>query len=628
MTYNHSSIRVLEGLEAVRERPGMYIGSTHTEGLHHLLSEVVDNAIDEHLAGHATNIWVRIHPDGSVSTEDDGRGIPVDQHEKGMPTLRLIMTTLHAGGKFDNNAYQTSGGLHGVGSSVVNALSTRMDVTVYRDGFAHFDRYEGGGIPVLELVDGDLPKEPLTEPKQGTRIRFWPDATIFETVYWDKKLIMRRLHEKAYLNKGVTIHFIDERDATPEAITFHEADGLLAFLKAESRDLNALTEPFVISGTANGIAVEVAVMHVQTTTETVMSFTNGIPTNQGGTHVTGLRSGFTRLINSYVRDLSLHKDTFQGKELRSGLMAILSIKHPNPQFEGQTKGKLGSTDAKAAVEEVLLTQGREAYNVRVGNIKVIVDHAKRMQKIHQKEDALHLSLETKQVRLQVNGKLANCSSRKPKERELYIVEGDSAGGTAKQGRDRRTQAILPLRGKPLNVERASLKRALENEEVSSLYAALGAGVGESFDVSKLKFNKIIILSDADVDGSHIRTLLLTLLWRLSPDLVLNGHVYSGVPPLYKVTTSSTQQYLYSEAELNRMRADKRIKIKSVQRYKGLGEMDAEQLWETTMNPDTRILEQVVIEDRKEANRITDVLMGAKAAPRRQFIYDYNPETSH
>lgn len=619
MAYNNKSIKVLEGLQAVRERPGMYIGNTNTEGLHHLLWEVVDNAIDEHLAGHADEIKVTLHKDGSASVSDNGRGIPVDMHEKGIPTLRLILTTLHAGGKFDSDSYKTSGGLHGVGSSVVNALSSDMKATVFKDGYKYTDTYAHGGTPQTRLSNGQLPKEASPDVPDGTIIQFTPDDTIFETTKWDRETIKHRMHEKAFLNRGLTLHLVDERSEEVKTNTFIEEDGLLSFIKTQQKEQKALTEPFVIKGVSNDIEIELALMHVRSAQESILSYVNGVPTPQGGTHVAGLRSGFTRLINGYIKDLSLYKDTFKGKEIRSGLLAVLSIKHTDPQFEGQTKGKLGSTDARFAVEDVVLTAGREAYNVRMNDVQAIVQHAKRMITLHKKEEALHKSLETKESRLQVNGKLANCSSRNPRERELYIVEGDSAGGTTKQGRDRRTQAVLPLRGKVLNVEKTTLKSALKNKEISSLYSALGAGVGDTFDPSKLKFDKIVLLTDADVDGSHIRVLLLTLFWRLSPDLILDGHVYRGVPPLYKVTTSSTEQYVYSDKELKQLQSDGRIKIKSIQRYKGLGEMDAEQLWETTMNPDTRVLEQITIDDIDEANGITEQLMGTKTQPRREFI---------
>lgn len=623
LSYDSQSIRILRGLDAVRERPGMYIGNTNVEGLHHLLAEIIDNSIDEHLAGHATDVWVAIQKDDSVSVRDNGRGIPVDVHnEEKISTLRLIMTTLHAGGKFDNDSYQTSGGLHGVGSAVVNALSEKLTATVYKDGHSYTDKYINGGKPTVELKDGLLPRKKCSADKKGTCIRFKPDSSIFETVEWNKETIKRTLHEKAYLNSGLRIHFSDLREDSLEEVTFFEENGLLDLLKSYQKEQKVIAEPFSIKGYSDGIEVDIALMHVQSVQEKVYSYVNGIPTTQGGTHLTGLRSGFTRLINNYVRNLELNSKTFTGRELRSGLLAVISIKHPDPQFEGQTKGKLGSTDARSAVENVMLDEGQKEFNVRIMNVKAIVEHAKRMQSIHKKEAALHRSLDTKETRLQVNGKLANCSSRKPAERELYIVEGDSAGGTAKQGRDRRTQAILPLKGKVLNVERATLERALKNEEISSFYSALGAGVSDSFDISKIKFNKIIILSDADVDGSHIRTLLLTMMWRLSPDLILDGHVYRGVPPLYKVTTSSTEQYIYDDREMDRLRNDGRINIRNIQRYKGLGEMDAEQLWDTTLNPETRVLERITIDNVELADETTDILMGSKTEPRRNFIYSY------
>lgn len=618
--YNKDSISVLEGLEAVRERPGMYIGNTNTEGLHHLLWEVIDNSIDEHLAGYANEINVTLHKDGRATVKDNGRGIPVDMHEKGVPSLRLILTTLHAGGKFDNAAYKTSGGLHGVGSSVVNALSKNMEVEVYREGEIHFDSYENGGHPKTELTNGLLPTIGKTK-ETGTKVTFLPDDSIFEVTKFDAGIIESRLKEKAYLNPELTLTFKDERDGRKKgkAKTFHEPDGLLGMLRRKNEEKKTLTEALLLSGKSDEIEVDVAFQHTQTSQEKVFSYVNGIPTPNGGTHVTGLRYAFTRLINNYVKDLNLNKSTFKGKDLRSGLTAIVSIKHPDPQFEGQTKGKLGSTDAKNAVDDVFSSEAQEALNVRIMDVKSIVSHAKRMQSLHKKEEALHKQLESDKTKLQVNGKLAHCSGRKPKENELFIVEGDSAGGTTKQGRNRKTQAVLPLRGKVLNVEKSSLKTALKNKEISSLFSALGAGIGDEFDISKLKYHKIILLTDADVDGSHIRVLLLTLFWRFAPELLLNGHVYRGVPPLYKVTTSSTEQYVYSDKELKQLQNDGRIKIKSIQRYKGLGEMDAEQLWDTTMNPESRLLERITIEDAQVADNITSLLMGSKTEPRKAFI---------
>lgn len=623
--YNAQSIEVLEGLEAVRKRPGMYIGNTNTKGLHHLIWEVLDNSIDEHLSGHGNNIYFTIHKDESITVKDEGRGIPVEIHEKmKMPTVRVVSTILHAGGKFGGGGYKVSGGLHGVGSSVVNALSEFMDIKVSRDGNIYHDRYENGGKPVIALdKKGELPivgKSNVT----GTETRFKPDASIFETLEWDVDLIRTHLREKVFLNSKLTIYFNDER--TDETEVFHEEDGIAGFIKELNEDKTTLTNIITFSGISNGIEVDVAFQYTDDHSETIISYCNDIPTHEGGTHVTGIRGGITRLINGYVKELSLAKETFEGKDIRSGFVAVVSIKHPEPQYEGQTKGKLGSSDAKPAVEDVVQREGQKKLDLRIMDLKAIVEHIQMVVKLHKKEENLKVNLQSKEIKLQTNGKLASCLSKDYEKNEIFIVEGDSAGGTAKQGRQRKHQAVMPLRGKILNVEKASMESILNNAEIVSLFSALGCGYGDSFDITKLKYDKVVILTDADVDGSHIRILLLTLFYRFTPELLTKGHIYRGVPPLYKVffdrkatKAKPNFQYVYSDAELNQLRADGRTTIKSIQRYKGLGEMDAEQLWDTTLDPSTRLLEQITIDSMVESNKITELLMSNKTEPRRNFI---------
>ena len=623
--YNATYIEVLEGLEAVRKRPGMYIGNTHTQGLHHLIWEILDNSVDEYLAGVCTDIRFTLGKDNSITIADNGRGIPVELHTKmGIPTLRVVMTILHAGGKFGGNGYTYAGGLHGVGASVVNALSEFLEVTVKRNGGIYRDRYEQGGKPVGKLnKKGELPKIGDTE-EHGTSVTFKPDATIFETTEWDIDVIKTHLREKTFLNKDLRIHFRDEK--TGEEELFHEQEGIAGFIREMNENQETLSSILNIHGVSNDIEVDVSFQYVNSMSETIISYCNNIPTNEGGTHVTGLRGGMTRLINGYVKDLGISKDTFDGRDIRSGLVAVVSIKHPDPQYEGQTKTKLGNSNAKIAVEDVLQREGQKVMDLRVVDLKEIIEHIQHVMKLRKKEETNKVNLQSKEIKLQTNGKLANCTSRDSSKNELFLVEGDSAGGTAKQGRDRKHQAVLPLRGKVLNVEKASAEKALNNEEIVSLFSALGCGFGDNFDVTKLNYEKIVIMTDADVDGSHIRILLMTLFKRFAEELLIGGHIYRAVPPLYKISfngkptkTNPGFVYAYSDKELKTIQSKNRTKIKNIQRYKGLGEMDAEQLWETTLNPETRVLERITIDNLAEANGITDSLMGNKTEPRRLFI---------
>lgn len=621
--YDSSSITILEGLEAVRVRPGMYIGSTNSKGLHHLVWEILDNSIDEYLAGHGTKVDVTIHQDGSISIEDDGRGLPTEVHPQAkIPTPRVIFTVLHAGGKFGDGGYSFAGGLHGVGAAVVNALSERLEIEVHKNGKIHQDVFEHGGKPIAHLSKKkELPIIGTTE-KQGTVVRFTPDKTIFETVDFQFDIIKKRLQESAYLNKGLTLTLSDER--TDESIVLFEEKGIEGFIHQLNEDRETITPVFSISGVSQNIEMDISFQYTTDFNEQIIAYCNNIATVEGGTHVTGLKTGLTRMINQYVRDLNLYKDTLDGRDIRTGLVAVISLKHPNPQYEGQTKTKLGSTDARSAVEDIMMREGVRFFDAFIEEVKAIVENAIKAIKVRKAEDRARINLQSKDIRLQTNGKLASCLTKDRKIRELFIVEGDSAGGTAKAGRDRKFQAILPLRGKVLNVEKTSIEKALKNAEITTLFSALGCGFGDQFDITKLEYDKVVILTDADVDGSHIRTLLLTLFYRFAPELVASGHVYRGMPPLYKINLekkkgSSDYAYAFTDKEKEMLLKKHGKRVKGMQRFKGLGEMSTEQLWETTLDPNTRKLAQIKIESAVEADLVTSLLMGSKVEPRKEFI---------
>ena len=627
-TYDAGSISVLEGLEAIRKRPGMYIGSVSRKGLNHLIYEIVDNSVDEHLAGYCDTIFVYLEKDGSATIEDNGRGIPVDLHEKGVSAERLVFTTLHAGGKFDDSVYKTSGGLHGVGSSVVNALSIYLDIEISRDGWVHHDHYERG-IPTIDLEEGLLPKLRRTKTT-GTKINFLPDDEIFEKTRFKADEVKSRLHETAYLNPNLTIHFEDRRGEEVEAITYHEPDGIIGFVKDINQKKEALHDVIYFKGETEGITVEVALQYVNEFHENVLGFCNNIYNAEGGTHITGFKTMFTTVMNTYAREIGVLKEkdaNFTGADIRNGMTAVVSVKHPAPRFEGQTKTKLDNQDASKATGKVTGDEIVRYFDRNLEVLKTVLSSAEKAAKIRKTEERAKTNLLTKQkYSFDSNGKLANCESRDAKKCEIFIVEGDSAGGSAKTARDRMYQAILPIRGKILNVEKASIDKVLANAEIKTMINAFGCGFsegyGNDFDITKLRYDKIIIMADADVDGAHISTLLLTLFYRFMPELIYEGHVYIAMPPLYKAMPSRGQEeYLYDDKALERYRKRHKGPF-TLQRYKGLGEMDADQLWETTLNPETRILKQVEIEDARMASTVTEMLMGTEVPPRRAFIYEH------
>ena len=626
--YDASSITVLEGLEAVRKRPGMYIGSVSTKGLNHLIYEIVDNSVDEHLAGFCDKITVTLEADGSATVSDNGRGIPVGMHEKGISAERLVFTTLHAGGKFDNSAYKTSGGLHGVGSSVVNALSTRLTVRVKSGGCIYEDKYERGN-PVIDLIDGLLPVIGKTK-ETGTTINFLPDDTIFDKTRFKEDDVKSRLHETAYLNPQLTIVFEDKRKEEPETVTFHEPEGIIGFIKDMNKSKEAIHDVIYFSGESEGISVEVAFQYVNEFHENVLGFCNNIYNSEGGTHLTGFKTIFTNVINTYARELNILKEkdaNFTGADVRNGMTAVVSIKHPDPRFEGQTKTKLDNQDAAKVVAKVAGEQVVHYFDRNLETLKNVIGCAEKAAKIRKSEERAKTNMLTKQkFSFDSNGKLANCESRDPSKCEIFIVEGDSAGGSAKTARNRMYQAILPIRGKILNVEKASIDKVLANAEIKTMINAFGCGFsegyGNDFDISKLRYDKIIIMTDADVDGSHISNLLLTLFYRFMPELIFEGHVYLAMPPLYKAMPSKgAEEYLYDDKALEKYRKKHKGPF-TLQRYKGLGEMDAQQLWETTLDPETRYLKQVEIEDARMASEVTELLMGTDVPPRRAFIYEH------
>ena len=625
--YDENSISVLEGLEAVRVRPGMYIGSVSTKGLNHLVYEIVDNAVDEHLAGYCDKIEVFLEKNGSATIKDNGRGVPVGVHQKGIPAARLVYTTLHAGGKFDDTAYKTSGGLHGVGSSVVNALSTHMEVKIRRDGYIHHDVYEKG-IPVIDLINGKLPTIGKTK-ETGTEVNFTPDGSIFEKTKFKADDIKNRLHETAYLNPKLKIIFEDRRMDVIEHIEFHEPNGLAGFVIDLNKNAEVLHDVIKVTGESDGIQVEAAIQYTNDFHENILGFCNNIYNAEGGTHITGLKTAFTSVINSYARELGILKEkdqNFTGADVRNGMTAVLSIKHSDPRFEGQTKTKLDNPDAAKATQKVITEQIQLFFDKNINVLKEVISCAEKSAKIRKSEEKAKTNLLSKpKFSFDSNGKLANCESRDPSKCEIFIVEGDSAGGSAKMARNRAYQAILPIRGKILNVEKASIDKVLANAEIKTMINAFGCGFsegyGNDFDIAKLRYDKIVIMADADVDGAHISTLLLTLFYRFMPELILSGHVYVAMPPLYKVKPNNgKEEYLYDDAALERYKKTHKGNY-TLQRYKGLGEMDAEQLWETTLNPETRMMRQIEIEDGKQASEITSMLMGTDVPVRKAFIYE-------
>lgn len=624
--YGADSIVILEGLEAVRKRPGMYIGNISTRGLNHLIYEIVDNSVDEHLAGFCDSIWVTLEADGSCTVKDNGRGIPVELHKKGVSAERIVLSTLHAGGKFDHSSYKTAGGLHGVGSSVVNALSERMTVKVFRDGKIHYDEYKRGK-PAIVLENGLLPIIGQTT-ETGTEINFYPDKDIFDSIIFKAEWLKNRLHETAYLNRELTIYFEDKRAGSKESHVYHEPEGIISYVKELNKGKQTLFQPIYVSGKAEDTEVECCIQYVNEFEENIHGFCNNIYTQEGGTHITGFKSRYAALINIYARNLGILKEkdaNYTGADTRNGMTAVIAIKYPDPIFEGQTKTKLASVSASKAVSKVIGDELTRYLDRNVDVIKSIIEASEKSAKIRKNEEKTKSNLLSKQsFSFAGNGKLKNCISKNAAECEIFIVEGDSAGGNAGTGRDRKFQAILPIRGKILNVEKASMDKVLGNAEIKAMINAFGCGFsegyGNDFDISKLKYNKIILTTDADVDGSHIDTLLLTFLYRFMPDLIHEGHVYIAQPPLYKAETKKETIYLQTDEDLERYKKRHKEGNYKLQRYKGLGEMSPEQLWETTMNPKTRLLKQVTIEDAKEVSDLVSLLMGSQVEPRREFIH--------
>jgi DNA gyrase subunit B len=620
--YGADQIQILEGLEAVRKRPGMYIGSTSVRGLHHLVYEIVDNSVDEALAGYCTEIEVSINEDNSICVKDNGRGIPVGINKKaGLPAVEVVFTILHAGGKFGGGGYKVSGGLHGVGASVVNALSEWLEVTIHKDGKMYRQRYERGKVMYPLKVVGDT-------TKRGTEVVFLPDKEIFEETVFDFDTLRQRLREMAFLTKGIKIVLIDKRLEEPKIRAFHYEGGIKEYVDYLNKSQTPIYDDVIYcEGIKNNIYVEVAMQHNDSYTESTYSFVNNITTPEGGTHLTGFRNALTKCFNDYARTNKLLKDSepnLAGEDIREGLAAIVSIKISEPQFEGQTKQKLGNSEARGAVESVVSEQLTYFLEQNPQIAKIICDKAILAQRAR---DAARKArdLTRRKTALEstsLPGKLADCSDKDPKNCEIYIVEGDSAGGSAKTARNRATQAILPLRGKILNVEKSRLDKILVNNEIKAMITAFGTGIGEDFDISKLRYDKIVIMTDADVDGAHIATLMLTFLYRFMPELIKQGHVYLAQPPLYKVERNKVVHYAYDDNELAQILAEiGRDSNNKIQRYKGLGEMDAEQLWDTTMDPEKRILLRVNMDNDSEAemNVVFNTLMGDKVEPRRQFI---------
>ncbi|MBQ9365849.1 MAG: DNA topoisomerase (ATP-hydrolyzing) subunit B [Schwartzia sp.] len=616
--YDANQIQVLEGLEAVRMRPGMYIGSTSERGLHHLVYEVVDNSIDEALAGYCSHIEVTIEKDNSITVVDNGRGIPVDMHESGRPAVEVVLTVLHAGGKFGGNGYKVSGGLHGVGVSVVNALSTSMEVEVRRDGHTHEIEFERGVTKTPLHVTGD------TEIT-GTKVHFLPDKTIFTDTIYKFEVLKHRLRELAFLNQGITIILRDMREETPVEETYHYDGGIMSFVEFLNKKKEKINpEPIYFNGTKDGNVVEIALQYNESYQETIYSFVNNINTEEGGTHLAGFKLALTRAANDYARKLNVLKekdDNLTGEDVREGLACVISLKIHEPQFEGQTKTKLGNSEIRGIVDSIVTEGLTEYFEENPAVTKRILEKsvmaararlaARKARELTRRKNALEVT--------SLPGKLADCSIRDPEQAEIYLVEGDSAGGSAKQGRDRRFQAILPLRGKILNVEKARLDKIFQNAEIRTMITAFGSGISDDFDLAKSRYGKIIIMTDADVDGAHIRTLLLTFFYRYMKPLIEHGRVYIAQPPLYLIRKGKNHWYTYSDEELaSKLNEVGRDGI-SVQRYKGLGEMNPEQLWETTMDPETRTMLRVDMEDAEEADELFTILMGDKVEPRREFI---------